>query len=260
MIESKYSTKQICQIFNISRETLRHYERLGLLKPRINPANGYREYNYWDISTIIDILKYRSLGFALSTTKDAIFDMDFPKIVDMLEDHTDHYKTLIRQYELLLDKTTRDFAYLRGAMDHIGDISENDTIDMFFIPYTTDQNNEYFASMQQAFNNSQFFSTALTIDGMHHDIDCYGLITEKTYADFLKINAGVTIEKSHVVSQIIDVIGRKPIDETIADDFRASITKMYSKEFDTIYAILISRFYDTEKRYHQYFFLFSKLE
>jgi len=131
---------------------------------------------------------------------------------------------------------------------------------MFFIPYTTDQNNEYFASMQQAFNNSQFFSTALTIDGMHHDIDCYGLITEKTYADFLKINAGVTIEKSHVVSQIIDVIGRKPIDETIADDFRASITKMYSKEFDTIYAILISRFYDTKKRYHQYFFLFSKLE
>lgn len=27
MIETKYSTKEICQIFNFGRETLRHYER-----------------------------------------------------------------------------------------------------------------------------------------------------------------------------------------------------------------------------------------
>lgn len=85
MIKSKYSTKQICQIFNVSRETLRHYERVGLLNPHINPDNGYREYSYWDVGTIIDILKYRSLGFSLSDTRDAIFDKDFPMIVNMLE-------------------------------------------------------------------------------------------------------------------------------------------------------------------------------
>ncbi len=260
MSTSKYSTKQICQIFNVTRETLRHYERLGLLRPHINPANGYREYSYWDVSTIIDILKYRSLGFTLSNTKDAIFDMDFPKIVDMLEDHTDYFTNVIKQYELLLEKTRRDFAYLRGAMDHIGDISETDMIDLFFIPYTTDHTNEYFSAMQYAFNNSQFFSTALTIDGHHHNMECFGLITEKSYSDFLKINKGIVIEKSHVVSQIIDVIGRIPINETIVDDFKASITKKYSREFHTIYAILISRFFDAEKRYHHYFFLFSKFE
>lgn len=260
MIESKYSTKQICQIFNINRETLRHYERMGLLNPRINSSNGYREYSYWDVSTIIDILKYRSLGFTLSDTKDALFDMDFPKIVDMLEVHTDYFKNLIKQYELLLEKTTRDFAYLRGALSHIGDISESDIVDMFLIPYTTDPKNEYFPSMQKAFNNSQFFSTALTINGQNHDMDCYGLLTEKTYADFLKIDKGTLIKKSHVVSQIIDIIGRTPIDETIVEDFKKSITQMYSKDFDTIYAVLISRFYDVEKRYHQYFFVFSKLD
>lgn len=260
MVKSKYSTKQICQIFNITRETLRHYERVGLLNPYVNPDNGYREYSYWDVSTIVDILKYRSLGFSLSDTRDAIFDMDFPHIVRMLEKHTEYYTNLIKQYELLLEKTTRDFAYLRGAMNHIGDITEGDTVDMFFIPYTTDPSNEYFTSMQTAFDHSQFFSTALTINGENHDMDCYGLLTEKSYADFLGIDKGILIEKSHVVSQIIDIAGRNPIDETIVDDFKATIAKKYSRDFETVYAILISRFYDEEKRYHQYFFVFSKLD
>lgn len=259
MVKSKYSTKQICQIFNITRETLRHYERIGLLNPYVNPANGYREYSYWDVSTLVDIIKYRSLGFTLSDTKDAIFEMDFPKIVSMLEEHTEYYAKLIHQYQLLLEKAKRDFPYLREAMEHIGEISETDIVDMFFIPYSTDPANEYFPSMQDAFEHSQFFSTALYINGHNHDMDCYGLITEKTYADFLKISQGIHIKKAHIVSQIIDVVGRDPIDESIVTNFKNSITKMYSKEFETIYAVLISRFYDSEKRYHQYYFVFSSL-
>lgn len=260
MIKSKYSTKQFCQIFNVTRETLRHYERVGLLTPHINPDNGYREYNYWDVNTMIDILKYRSMGFSLSDTKEAMFDMEFPKIAGMLEDRTKYYENLISKYQLLLEKAKRDIPYLHSAMDNIGVIFEADIGDLFFIPYTTKSSDEYFPSMQTAFDNSQFFSTALYINGQNHDLDCYGLITEKSYADFLKISKGIVIKKSHVVSQIIDVTGRDPIDENIASDFRSSITKMYSREFDTIYALLISRFYDKEKRYHQYYIVFSKLD
>lgn len=260
MIDSKYSTKQICQIFNITRETLRHYERMGLLDPHTNPSNGYREYSYWDISTIIDILKYRSLGFSISDTKDAIFDMDFPKIMNSLESHTDYFINQIRHYELLLEKTNKDLAYIRNAKNHNGEISETNMVDMFLIPYTTDPDNEFFSSMQSAFTNSQFFTTALTINGQNHDLDCYGLLTEKTYADFLHIDKGILIAKSPIVSQIIDIVGRNPINETIANDFKATITSKYSREFNTIYAALISRFYDAEKRYHQYFFVFAKLD
>ena len=47
--ESKYSTNDLCQMFGVGRETLRHYENLGLLNPKINPENGYR-------NTVIGIL------------------------------------------------------------------------------------------------------------------------------------------------------------------------------------------------------------
>lgn len=257
---SRYSTKSICQIFNITRETLRHYERMGLLEPYINPENGYREYSYWDVCTIIDILKYRSFGLSIADIKEAIFDLDYPTIVDSLEAHTHLYKKQIRQYELLLQKAVRDLSLLRAAQDHMNEIIETDIEDLFYIPYTTDPSGKYFSSMQKAFDNSQFFTTALILNNEHHDLDCYGLATENVYADYLKIEEGILIKKSPVVSQIIDLVGREPIDESFVDSFREKITREYKRDFDTIYAVLISRFFDNEKRYHQYFFVFSKLE
>lgn len=260
MIESKYSTKQISQIFNVGRETLRHYERLGFLNPKINPDNGYREYGYWDICTMIDILKYRSLGLSLAETKENMYSMDPTKIIGTLENHMDYFNQKIMQYQLLLKKVERDLMYLRGAKDHLFELAETEVESFFIVPYTTDPSNEYFSSMQKAFENSYFFTTVLTIDGVNQDLDCYGLLTEKKYAEFLKIEKGITLEKIRVVSQMIDIVGRDPVNESIVTDFKKTISKKYSRTFDTIYAVLVSRFYDEEKRYHQYFMVFARLE
>lgn len=259
MISTKYSTKNMCQIFGITRETLRHYERLGLLNPHFNPDNGYREYSYWDVCSLIDILKYRSLGFSLSDTKDAIFELTYPQIKERLEDHIEIYSNKLIQYDLLLKKATRDLTYFRHAQDHFGEIIEAETEELFYVPYTTNPKNPDFMHMQKAFDNLQFFTTALVINGDNHDLDCYVLITEKQYADFLKLHDGVIIPKFKAVCQMIDIVGRNPADETIVEDFRMKISRKYSRTFDTIYAILVTRFYDEEKRYHQYFFVFSKL-
>ena len=260
MIPSRYSTKSICQIFNITRETLRHYERMGLLNPYINPENGYREYSYWDVCAVIDILKYRSFGLSIADIKEAIFNTDFPLLIDSLEAHTKDYEEHIRQYELLLKKAKRDLGLLRDAKDHMGELIETEIEDLFYIPYTTDPSSKYFPSMQKAFDNSQFFTTGLILDDDHHDMDCYGLVTENVYINSLKIDEGTLIKSSPVISQMIDLVGRTPIAESFVDDFRTKISRKYGKDFDTVYAVLVSRFYDNEKRYHQYFFVFSKLE
>ncbi|WP_022773539.1 MerR family transcriptional regulator [Butyrivibrio sp. AE2015] len=260
MIETKYSTKEICQIFNFGRETLRHYERQGLLNPKINPDNGYREYSYWDICSIIDILKYRSFGFSLSDTKDVIFDFSYPKIIKRLEEHSEYFEDQITKYQMLLQKASKDLSYLRQAKDHMFELRESVIGDFFLVPYTTNPSDEYFSSMQKAFQNSQFFATTLTINETNHDLDCYGLITEREYANYLKIEKGFIIKKSAVVSQMIDIVGRTPADETIVKGFKETISGKYSRSFDTIYAVLVSRFYDDEKRYHQYFMAFAQLE
>lgn len=47
-------------------ETVRHYTDLGLLRPRRNPDNGYREYDQSDRRRLEFALRARSLGFTLA--------------------------------------------------------------------------------------------------------------------------------------------------------------------------------------------------
>ena len=260
MKEHKYSTIEICRIFDITRETLRHYERLGLLNPSVNTENGYREYSYWDVSTLIDILKYRSLGFSLSDAKEALYESDFPRIIESLAEHADYYTNKIIEYTLLRKKALKDLTSIRLVQDHLFEISEVETEDLFFVPYTTDPKNPYFESMREAFNNSQFFTTSLIVDKDTQGDGNYGLITEKQYADFLNMDNGITIPGAKVVAQMVDLVGRERINESFLFEFMDRITQMYSRPFDKVYSILVSRFYDKEKRYHHYFFVFSKLE
>ena len=75
-----YSTKEMCEICNVGRETLRHYEKLGLLTPTINETNGYREYGNWDVGTMFSVKKYQALGLSLDEIKKMLFDGSYATV------------------------------------------------------------------------------------------------------------------------------------------------------------------------------------
>ena len=55
MNKSKYLIGDVANLMGMSRDTLRHYEKRGLLTAR-KAANGYRYYTEADISRFISIL------------------------------------------------------------------------------------------------------------------------------------------------------------------------------------------------------------
>ena len=260
MFDSYYSTKDICQIFNIGRETLRHYEKLGLLKPHVNPSNGYRQYDYWDICIIIEILRYRSYGLSLSDTKKALFELDFNDIIVALEEHTDLYTKELIKYELLLKKAQRDLYYLRHAKEHLNKLIETEVPNLFFIPFTTDPSSEYFAPMRTTFDNSRFFTTAIIFDYSDQISAREGQLTDKGYADFLGITNGVSISASKAACKMINLEGAVQFNESITNDFRDEISDKYSRTFDTIHVALVTRFFNAEKNLQQYYLLFALLD
>lgn len=260
MFDSYYSTKDICQIFNIGRETLRHYEKLGLLKPHVNPDNGYRQYDYWDICIIIEILKYRSYGLSLADTKKTLFELDFQDIIVSLEEHTDLYTKELIKYELLLKKAQRDLHYLRYANEHLNELMEVDVPTLFFIPFTTDPSSEYFVPMRTTFDNSRFFTTAIIVDYTDQISTKEGQLTDKGYVDFLGITNGIIIDSSKAVCKMINLEGTVPFDKSITSDFRSEISDKYSRTFDTIHVALVTRFFNAEKKLQQYYLLFALLK
>lgn len=49
----------------VKPDTVRHYVRIGLLKPRRNPANGYRLFTETDVRRLHFIRQAKALGYTL---------------------------------------------------------------------------------------------------------------------------------------------------------------------------------------------------
>lgn len=56
---------EFLQKTNITRDTLRHYNRLGFLHPHINIKNGYGDYSKDDVWMVEFIKSAQSIGFSL---------------------------------------------------------------------------------------------------------------------------------------------------------------------------------------------------
>lgn len=62
---------QMAKLNNISVQTLRHYEKVGVLKPSyINEDTGYRYYDMKDLNTIYLIKQCRAMGMSLDEIKE----------------------------------------------------------------------------------------------------------------------------------------------------------------------------------------------
>ncbi|MBI9010824.1 MAG: MerR family transcriptional regulator [Clostridiales bacterium] len=65
-----YTIGQVSDITGISKDRLRYYEVKGILKPKKNETNNYREYNFNDIDTVLLIEFYRTMDLSIDTIRE----------------------------------------------------------------------------------------------------------------------------------------------------------------------------------------------
>jgi MerR family copper efflux transcriptional regulator len=54
---------------NVTRDTIRYYEKIGLIKPPARGINGYRDYNKDHIAEVLFIKQGQEIGFSLKDIK-----------------------------------------------------------------------------------------------------------------------------------------------------------------------------------------------
>ena len=59
-----YHTKDISEHLGLTRETLRYYEEIGLIKPKRGQYSRYREFDLFDMSRLMAIDFYKKRGFS----------------------------------------------------------------------------------------------------------------------------------------------------------------------------------------------------
>jgi len=66
---TQWYVKDLSQLTGVSVQTLHHYDRIGLLKPSVRLANGYRVYSERDLLQLQQIIALKFFGFELSQIK-----------------------------------------------------------------------------------------------------------------------------------------------------------------------------------------------
>ncbi len=60
---------EVSQKYNVSKDTLRYYEKIGLLKPIAKNKSGMRDYSLEDCIRLEEVLFYRSADIAIDRLK-----------------------------------------------------------------------------------------------------------------------------------------------------------------------------------------------
>ncbi|GEA52073.1 heavy metal-responsive transcriptional regulator [Vibrio inusitatus NBRC 102082] len=67
-----YKIGELAKLFDIKPDTLRFYEKHGLLKASARSDNGYRVYNYNDADRLRFIIRAKKIGFTLTEIEDLL--------------------------------------------------------------------------------------------------------------------------------------------------------------------------------------------
>jgi DNA-binding transcriptional MerR regulator len=66
---TQWYVKDLSNLTGVSKQTLHHYDQIGLLKPSLRLTNGYRLYSEADLLKLQQIIALKFFGFALKDIK-----------------------------------------------------------------------------------------------------------------------------------------------------------------------------------------------
>ena len=105
-----FSIGEMSKLHNISIETLRHYDRTGILKPEyINEKTGYRYYSTQSFITIDLIKKCKAIGLSLDEIKE--IKNDYTSLESIL--------TIIKNQKNIIDKKIDAYFCLGKIMNYL---------------------------------------------------------------------------------------------------------------------------------------------
>lgn len=108
MTIKEFTRKQLARSTGCNLETIRYYEKIGLLlKPLRNP-NGYRIYTHTDVKRLRFVLRARELGFTLEEIRQliglaSVSTSSCDEINHIAQVHISQIKTKIQDLSKMLD-------------------------------------------------------------------------------------------------------------------------------------------------------------
>ncbi len=108
-----YTINQLAKIAGITRRSLHHYDAIGLLQPKRQQRNDYRQYGEEDLLRLQQILFFRELGFPLERIKEIMTSPGY-NILEALEDQKKLLRIESRRLQRLVETINKTIDKMKG--------------------------------------------------------------------------------------------------------------------------------------------------
>lgn len=112
-MKCNFAIGETSRILDISIDTLRYYDKIGLLNPKVQDENKYRIYSLDQMETLVTIKMLRALDISIEEIRALLSDNDLDSIRAIISNKRKEIYDQIRYYELLSSKID----YLDGVFD-----------------------------------------------------------------------------------------------------------------------------------------------
>jgi MerR family transcriptional regulator, aldehyde-responsive regulator len=110
---------EVSERYNISPDTLRYYERVGLIPPVNRNGSGIRDYNELDIRRVEFIKCMRSAGLPIEVL------IEYVALVQQGDHTIEARKEILREQRKLLAGRMREMQKTLDILDHKIEVYEN---------------------------------------------------------------------------------------------------------------------------------------
>ena len=128
----KYSTiSEISKLLGLSTDTIRFYEKKGLVHPHVNPENNYRMYTLMNVLELLDVIYYRHLDFPLSDIYELSKTLKPSYTIELIEKKEEETKRKIYYEQQLLKKNVL-FKILKNRLYYLREKTRKISLFMIF--------------------------------------------------------------------------------------------------------------------------------
>ena len=107
-MKNRLTIGKLAKQAGINLETIRYYQRIGLIEQPLKPENGYRIYPQSTLNRLQFIQRAKQLGFSLAEIK---------QLLQLEEDTCEHTRKLAEQKQQLIKQKIADLQTLANTLE-----------------------------------------------------------------------------------------------------------------------------------------------
>ena len=132
MTDEEYKVSELAKLLDLTPETIRYYESVGIVNPRHDSGNRYRYYISNDFSRLYNVKLLRSLGFGLSDIRSFFYEKDNQEQSRAACAQAEALKAQVRELEDQI-RVLGKFSEELSALDRLSEHPDIVTSDAFWL-------------------------------------------------------------------------------------------------------------------------------